>query len=158
MNVQLALSPSYASFSSLIIVCKLETAGHQMTNALNMLMLIFLFFITMCKMNRKLSTQQRVFLLEKWWYHHKNSALVLNDFEQEFPGVVPPRRETIYHLCNRFRATGSVNDLPRSGRPRCSRTVENVDLVAQSVVASPRVSTRKRSLRLGVSRTSLQRI
>lgn len=109
-------------------------------------------------MNRKLTTEQRVFLLEKWWYHHKNSELVCNDFEQRFPGVPRPRRETIYHLCNRFRATGSVNDLPRSGRPRSSRTPENVDLVAQSVVASPHVSTRRRSLRLGVSRSSLKRI
>jgi len=49
-------------------------------------------------------------------------------------------------------------DKHRSGRPRTSRTEENIDAVAQSVRINPTLSTRKRSCALNVPRTSLQRI
>lgn len=38
-------------------------------------------------MNQKLTTEQRNFLLEKWWYYHKKSEWLLNDFNQQFPAV-----------------------------------------------------------------------
>ncbi len=109
-----------------------------------------MFLVTMCKMNQKLTREQRVFLIEKCWYHHKKSELVFNDLEQ-FLGVPRSRCETFYHLCNQFHPIGSVNDLPRNGRPQISWTVENVDLVApECCCESTRVNTEISSLRSNI--------
>ncbi|XP_061777078.1 polyamine-transporting ATPase 13A3-like [Nerophis ophidion] len=64
---------------------------------------------------------------------------------------------------NKFRTHGSVNNLNRkdtdgqshSGRPKSSRTPQNVDAVRDSVV---RKSVRRRSQELGMNRESVRRI
>lgn len=106
----------------------------------------------------KFTTEQRAFALERWWYHHKESALVIQDFTQRFPDVDPPSRQALRNLALRFGTHGSVQDLPRSGRPRTTRTPENLNLVAESCVIQPRTSTRKRGLELGIDRRGVQRM
>lgn len=69
-----------------------------------------------------------------------------------------PTVQTINNWVAKFEETGSTLDKKRSGRPRTSRTEENIDIVLQSVRENPTQSTRKRSRILNVSRTSLQRI
>lgn len=66
--------------------------------------------------------------------------------------------QTINNWVVKFEETGSTLDKQRSGRPRTSRTDENIDAVAQSVCVNPALFTRKRSSALNVPRTSLQRI
>nr|CAH7739143.1 unnamed protein product [Callosobruchus chinensis] len=51
-----------------------------------------------------------------------------------------------------------VNDLPRSGRLRSTRSQDNIGRVRQSVVDNPKTSTRRRAVKLGLNRRSLQRI
>ena len=49
----------------------------------------------------------------------------------------PPTRVTIYRIRDKFDATGSVANAPKSGRPRASMTEENEMRVAMTCVNSP---------------------
>lgn len=115
-------------------------------------------YVGVFAMNRKLTAEQRVFVVERWWYHHKKTALVVDDFMARFPNVPPPSRQAMRNLCIRFHAHGYVQDSPRSGRPRTTRTPDNMDLVAESCVHEPHTSTRRRSAELGINRCGLRRM
>ena len=69
-----------------------------------------------------------------------------------------PSANTIKGIINRLREQDTVCDLPRSGRPRTVRVEENRNELPRSVEEDPSTSTRRRSSRLGISRTSLQRM
>lgn len=86
-------------------------------------------------MNRKLSLEQRCFLVNNWRKFYRDYTDVIAAFEQQLPGAQPPRRLAIYKLNKRFEQTGSVNDLPRSGRPRSVRTLENnMEFIAETFI------------------------
>ncbi|CAF1169002.1 unnamed protein product [Rotaria sp. Silwood1] len=68
-----------------------------------------------------------------------------------------PARQAIYKLAKKFDDTGSVEDSPRSDRPATVRTEENIQLVSEAFARNPQICQRRASLRLGISRTSLQR-
>ncbi|XP_067143011.1 uncharacterized protein [Centruroides vittatus] len=112
----------------------------------------------LANMNRKLSLEQRVFLLQNWWKHDKKYAIIRKLFIEKYPAVEPPTRQAIYKLNKRFEETGAVVDLPRSGRPRTAVTDDNVRRVAKALDASPGKSTRKALAEFGITRTSYQRI
>lgn len=109
-------------------------------------------------MNSKLPIRERVFILQQWWLHDHNYEDVEESFVQHFPNSRPLSRQAIYNLNKRFEITGSVADLPRSGRPKSVTTEENLETVAQSLVQSPTKSTRRASSELGISRTSVRRM
>ncbi|GBM18907.1 hypothetical protein AVEN_137276-1 [Araneus ventricosus] len=67
----------------------------------------------------------------------------------------PPDTKSINQWYEKFKETGSVTDLPRSGRPSVSETIE---LVGQSFQRSPTKSTRQASCELQIPQTSLLRI
>ena len=69
-----------------------------------------------------------------------------------------PSRHAIYRIRNKFESTGSVVNLPKSGRPKTSMTEENEIRVALTFVNSPRKSTRRASMELSIPRTSLRRL
>jgi hypothetical protein len=58
----------------------------------------------------------------------------------------------------RFEETGSLMNLPHTGRPRSARKEENIERVRASIEDEPQTFTRRRSRELGLSRTSLRRI
>jgi len=75
---------------------------------------------------------------------------------------IPPRdrvpdRKSILLWVENFRGTGSVSK-KRRGRPRTSRTPENIEAVRRSVLQSPRRSARKHASALGISNRSVRRI
>lgn len=96
------------------------------------------------------------------FYQNNNSATVARRKFREHKGLHnfddTPALQTIKNWVAKFEETGSTLDKPRLGRPRTSRTEQNIDTVAQSIRENPTQSTRKRSSALNVSRTSLQRI
>ena len=51
-----------------------------------------------------------------------------------------------------------MSDLPRSGRPKTVCTDENKERIREKVEENPTTSTRKRSLEIRISRTSLKRV
>jgi hypothetical protein len=59
-------------------------------------------------------------------------------FAEKFRDTHVPTRQEIYNLNQRFQYHGSVNDLLRSGRLRTSLTEENLTIVAQALVQSPK--------------------
>ncbi|CAH1985567.1 unnamed protein product [Acanthoscelides obtectus] len=92
---------------------------------------------------------------------YKNGAKIKNTFRalrQHFGRNNRPNETTIGRLVRKFEATGSVANLPGSGRPRSVRTPENIAVVKESVRDDPKQSTTRRSQELGISRTSLLRI
>jgi hypothetical protein len=109
-------------------------------------------------MNRKLTTQQRVFLLQSWWKTNKNSARVLEMFANKFRDTPVPTRQAIYNLNQRFQGHGSVHDLPRSGRPQTSLTKKTLTTVGQALVKIPKKYIRKTSAEFIILPASVHRI
>ena len=58
----------------------------------------------------------------------------------------------------KFEETGSTLEKPKSGRPRTSRTAENVERVSRSVRNDKNLSIRKRASALNLDKSSLLRI
>lgn len=79
-------------------------------------------------------------------------------FRREFPNDDIPSRQTIYRLSEKFDETGSVDDLPRSGRPKSVTKEENIQIVSENFRVTPQTSQRRASHELDISRSSLQRI
>ena len=77
---------------------------------------------------------------------------------KEFPNKKWSKRG-VEDFLKRLRTTGSIERAPRSGRPRTTRTAENVDAVgdlAQSQENQPQThrSTRQISRELGIPQTN----
>ncbi|XP_075229656.1 uncharacterized protein LOC142329169 isoform X14 [Lycorma delicatula] len=109
-------------------------------------------------MSRKLSTEQRIFVIKKWVKYNHDFIDVKAAFEHRFPDILPPTRQGIYKLYKRFLDTGTVDDLPRSGRPRSITTEDNLRLVAEAFVKSPHKSTGQISKEIKISDRSLRRM
>jgi hypothetical protein len=71
--------------------------------------------VNKCTMNGKLSTEERVLVLQNWWQHDHSYRDVVDLFVERFPNSVPPSQQAIHNLNKRFEQTGSVADRPRSG-------------------------------------------
>jgi Helix-turn-helix domain (DUF4817) len=89
-----------------------------------------------------------------------NSSVILaqREFRRQFPGRPAPTAKTFRRLATRLEETGNTRDVARRGRPRTSRSQENIAAVTEDVEESPGTSTRRRATQLGISRRSLQRI
>jgi hypothetical protein len=101
--------------------------------------------------------EERVFVLQKWWKHDHKYRDVVDLFVERFPNSVPPSRQAIQNLNERFEQIGLVPDLPRSGRPKSVTAEENLNIVAQSFVQSPTKSTREASSEHDILRTRNRR-
>ncbi|CAF1447532.1 unnamed protein product [Adineta ricciae] len=88
---------------------------------------------------------------------HQNAAEVARQFQDRYDRA-PPARNNILNLVRKFDETGSVEDEPRSGRPRSVSTDENREHIRVAFEESPETSTRRASLGLNLSRTSLRRM
>ncbi|CAF3181292.1 unnamed protein product [Rotaria sp. Silwood2] len=108
-------------------------------------------------MPRSLTNEQRIFLVKQWWISG-NTRVVNEAFQAEFPDTKIPTRQTIYQLAKKFDETGSVEDAPRSGRPRTVRTEENMERVSETFLLNPQTSKKRASIDLGISRRSLGRL
>lgn len=104
---------------------------------------------------RTLTFEERKFILKCYW-KHENAQRVIDSWAKAFD-TDPPSRQAIYHLRDKFEECGQISDLPRKHQATVN-TENNQNLVAQSVVENPKLSTRRRSNELGISRRSLQRI
>lgn len=73
-----------------------------------------------------------------------NSSVVLakREYRRRFPGRPTPTKQTLRRLATRLEETGTTRDVPKAGRPRSSRSTENIAVVAQDVEDKPGTSTR----------------
>jgi len=91
------------------------------------------------------SNEQRAFAVETYFSQSHSIVAVQRAFRTRYQ--IPPRdrvpdRKSILLWVENFRETGSVSE-KRRGRPRTSRTPENIEAVRRSVLQSPRRSARK---------------
>ena len=66
-------------------------------------------------------------------------------------------RTSVYRI-KKFSSKGSVDDEPRSGRPRSSRTKDLVKSVKVKISRNPRRSLKKMAAEAGISPTSMRRL
>ncbi|KAL4710049.1 hypothetical protein ACJJTC_011634 [Scirpophaga incertulas] len=92
------------------------------------------------------------------FYKNGNSATVARRKFCSIRHLNAPSTRLIAKWVKKFEETGSTLEKPKSGRPRTSRTAENVDSVTQSIRDDPNLSIRKRAVALNVHRSSLCRI
>jgi hypothetical protein len=103
-----------------------------------------------------LGIEQRKWSLRQYW-KTENAERVRTAWV-EAVNTPPPTRLTIYRIGDKFGATGSVANAPKSGHPRTSMTEENEMRVAMTFVNSPKKSTRRAAQELSLPRTSLRRL
>lgn len=103
-----------------------------------------------------LSKEERVeiiLLCGREGYSHRD---VSREFNQRHPGRGPITHSTVGRLLEKFRATGSVCDLTRSGRPRTDEKIN--EAVIAKMYASPKKSIRRTSMELNVPRSTVHDI
>lgn len=113
---------------------------------------LHLYVLTLA-MNRKITTKKRIFLLKYWW--KTNTDEVIQLFVERFPQTPAQSRQGFYKLNKQFEATGRVNNLPKSERPRTATGEAKITTVVESFVQSPNKSLRKRSTEFDISYTNV---
>ena len=104
-----------------------------------------------------LTTAERVeiiLLCGREGYTHSDVA---REFNCNHPEREEVARSTVNRLLQKFKATGSVADAPRSGRPSTS-TAEIEETVLAKMCASPKKSLRRTSMEVNVPKTNVYRI
>ena len=104
----------------------------------------------------RLSVREKTEIV-KWYAIYQNAPEVARQFHQCF-GRTPPTSKNIWSLVKKFDETGSLEDQPRSGRPRSISTDENKERVLKAYEENPTTSQRRASLELNLSRSSLRRM
>lgn len=108
-----------------------------------------------------LDLQQRAKIIE-FWHQTKSVIQVQRLYAAHFHIVLAhaPSRKAIRKTVMKFNEEGTVQDLRKghSGRKRTGRSVQNVNIVRQSVVQSPRKSIRRLSSETNIPKSSVQRI
>uniref|UniRef100_A0A7I4XX48 HTH_Tnp_Tc3_2 domain-containing protein n=1 Tax=Haemonchus contortus TaxID=6289 RepID=A0A7I4XX48_HAECO len=66
--------------------------------------------------------------------------------------------KTVYNNVNRYKATGTMEDKPRKGRPKSATTKKIVKIVREKIRRNPRRSERKMAFEVGISARSVGRI
>ena len=87
---------------------------------------------------------------------YANYEHVRREWRNYFPSQ-PPTIETLRNTYQRFIQTGSVQDLPKSGRPRSVTATDTLQDVAAAVENNPEQSIRRGALAAGMSSTSYYR-
>lgn len=109
-------------------------------------------------MDAKLTKDERVKLVLMYGALGATHRSVADEFNNQNPHRPSIDRRTVGRLINRFKETGSVADLPRSGRPKTATDLMSTQIVLETLSASPKKSTRKLSQEAGVSQSSVWRI
>ena len=90
------------------------------------------------------------------YYKFENFEAVRRDWKNHF-ATDTPSINAIRNIVNKFSETGSVQDLPRSGRPRSAVNEENVEKVIETLQIEPKTSVRVGSQALGISNYAFHR-
>ena len=112
----------------------------------------------MAKVNvQKLTMPQKVAIVRLYTQYNKNAAETARQFSTMFPGFIVTRKHVI-KVNRKFAETGSVVDLPRSGRPRTGQSDENIATVQAIVDETPKTSSRSLTRQSGIKRGTILNI
>lgn len=103
----------------------------------------------------KLNTEQRVRVILIYGAELDITRTVTS-FNGEFQGIAHTTYNTVKTLVDKFKATGSVADLPRSGRPKFSEVQELA--ILGTVAQNPQTSTRQNSAQNNIPRSTVRRV
>ena len=76
---------------------------------------------------------------------------------EEF-GCKKVQSKCISKLIAKFEASGSLKDAPRSGRPKTATGCDQEEELSRSLLQSPQKSSRRLSIELGISQSSVMRL
>ena len=106
--------------------------------------------------------EEKAFCVEAY-FETKSIVAVQAQFRRRYQCRQCPRHKCIYEWIKKFRTHGTIlnlnakgNSETHSGRPKTSRTPENIAAARDSVVRSPSKSLRRRSQELGIDRESVR--
>ena len=108
-------------------------------------------------MASRLTIEQRTFVV-KTYYETKSPQDVQRKFKHEFKARKGPSKKHIYSIVKKFERSGAVLDDNRSGRPRTSRSEENISTLNQTFIDSPTKSIRRASSEHNIAKSSVQRM
>ncbi|XP_076047220.1 uncharacterized protein LOC143028735 [Oratosquilla oratoria] len=106
------------------------------------------------------SVEERTKIVELY-FATKSPTLVQRQYRREYPGKKIPPRHTITRLVEKFRNSGSVvNNEKGNCGPKLTarRPPAHIQDVRDHLEQSPRMSTRRLSQQVGISRRSVRRI
>lgn len=103
-----------------------------------------------------LTLQQKIYLIQSYGMGDKSYRYIIEQFSEKFPGVHVSRMG-VRKLVEKFLHTGSVTNLKKQKVTHNEEDAASL-LVFDSVENQPRLSLRKRSLQIGVSKSHIQRI
>lgn len=106
-----------------------------------------------------LSAKQRIEILMMYGYgdRRRTQREVCDLFNQLYPDT-PISQSGISNLIKKFRETGSISNMQRTGRPKSATNEDKVLNVMLSVQETPKVSTREIAENLEMSYKSVHRI
>ncbi len=103
----------------------------------------------------KFSLRERIFLVTNYYHFDGDYSEIFGKFKQYFPNRPFLTRNYVYILHCKFQTIGTVDDAPRSDRPRTAWTKENIQLVTEAFVEQPTRSVKRASLLSDFSNRSL---
>lgn len=103
-----------------------------------------------------LSKEQRIYLIQCYGKGDKATRRVIEEFNQKFPDIYISKCGA-QKLIKKFLITGSVLDVKKIKVDRNEDDASTL-IVTDSIQNNPKLSLRRRSLQLGISKTHIQRI
>ena len=79
-------------------------------------------------MQARLTTEQRIYAV-KTFYQTDNKSETCRLFNNEYGRTV--KRDTVSDIVKRFEETGTVNEMPRSGRQKLVTSPQNKETIQQ---------------------------
>ena len=105
----------------------------------------------MCVVIMMLAVEEHMFLVERVFRHGgEYTQGVQQRFQAQFLETKVPHCNAVWQLIQKFKASGSVCDVTRSGRPSILTEKKVLD-ISDRVLQSPKKSIRKLSQQVDVS-------
>ena len=105
----------------------------------------------------RLNQNQRIAAIRHYYQCGSNATKASRHLSEEF-NIHAVQGKNIKSLVNKFEITGSVNYVPKSGRPITARSDEKGERLCASLINSPQKSVRRLSRELEISRQSVHNL
>lgn len=105
-----------------------------------------------------ISIENRIKIIETFYENGRCVKTTFRKIRDIFGRHNRPSESAIKNLVDKFKSTGSVQNIPTTTRTRSGRSPENIAAVSESVEEDPNLSIPRRSQHLGLSTMTTWRI